>query len=253
MKVQFIIVGWYYEKFPEFIDQLIYLNRNFDRINIFWSCHKEPPNRIKDNFNYKLFPNIGLEDGAYQQAIDYLNLSDDTILFLMHDDMAIKSFQFIEVCIDLLNKYKVIGNGLNYCDYINLDDEIKGYEGKKYIDFVKEDCKILFKNHNSKELIKTIRLSFLCLTRKTLRELYGFEVIWDAGEPTLNDKNEYVHNGNKPYGGIGNLQQLLFSYKINKVFGSDSITYLSDKYQDSKYLFECNRGKDIKIKGTWEE
>ena len=121
MKVQFIIVGWYYEKFPEFIDQLIYLNRNFDRINIFWSCHKEPPNRIKDNFNYKLFPNIGLEDGAYQQAIDYLNLSDDTILFLMHDDMAIKSFQFIEVCIDLLNKYKVIGNGLNYCDYINLD------------------------------------------------------------------------------------------------------------------------------------
>ena len=23
--------------------------------------------------------------------------------------------------------------------------------------------------------------------------------------------------------------------------------------QDSKYLFECNRGKDIKIKGTWEE
>ena len=64
MKIQFIIVGWHFEAFPEFIDGLLELqNTNSEFINIFWSCHKEPSQRIKDNFQYKVFPNLGLEDG----------------------------------------------------------------------------------------------------------------------------------------------------------------------------------------------
>ena len=84
MKIQFIVVGWHYDAIQELIDELIELQQtNSELMNIFWSCHKEPSQRIKDNFKYKVFPNLGLEDGAYQQALDYLDLADDTILFLM--------------------------------------------------------------------------------------------------------------------------------------------------------------------------
>ena len=116
MKIQFIIVGWHFEAFPEFIDGLLELqNTNSEFINIFWSCHKEPSQRIKDNFQYKVFPNLGLEDGAYQQALDYLNLDDDTILFLMHDDIIVKDWNFINICINALQTgMAFVGNGMNY-------------------------------------------------------------------------------------------------------------------------------------------
>ena len=114
MKIQFIIVGWHFENFPELIDQLIEINQN-DEVNVFWSCHNAPPNKIKNNFDYKLFPNLGLEDGAYQQALDYLDIKDDTILFLMHDDLVVKDWSFIKLCLKGLNDgAKIIGNGINY-------------------------------------------------------------------------------------------------------------------------------------------
>ena len=42
MKLQFIIVGWHFDNFPELIDQLIELDKENDIIDIFWTCHKEP-------------------------------------------------------------------------------------------------------------------------------------------------------------------------------------------------------------------
>ena len=32
-------------------------------------------------------------------------------------------------------------------------------------------------------------------------------------------------------------------YKINKVLGAESITYLSNRYLDSDYIYEMGRGK----------
>jgi hypothetical protein len=240
MKIQFIVVGWWYEKYQEFIDQLIDLNKH-EQIDVFWSCHKEPPATVKNNFNYKTFPNIGLEDGAYHQALEYLNLSDDTICFFTHDDIIVKDWEFINECIKKLNQgYKVIGNGQNYPMNFNPYGEVNGYN-KKHVDFVKEECKYLF---NTTENVKTIRLSFMCTLVKTIKELKGFEVIWEVGEPVLNEKQQYTIN-DTPYSGIGNLQQALFSYKIHKIFGPNAITYLSNNYQDSNFLFECVRGKSI--------
>lgn len=225
MKIQFIIVGWHFDAYPEFIDQLIELNEN-GIIDIFWSCHKEPSDKVKENFDYKIFPNLGLEDGAYQQALDYLNISDDTVLFLMHDDLVVKDWSFINICLDTLNKgYKVIGNGVNYP--LQLDpNEIK--RGKKYIDFVKDECKYIF---NTSLYCYTIRESFMCIKRGDLKEIGDFEVIWE--DPSA--------KGEGP-GGIGNTQQSLLGYKLTKIFGKEKITYLSNTYQDSKYLFECARG-----------
>ena len=91
MKVQFIIVGWHYHQ-TEFYEGLKELNDNNENINVFWSCHKEPTKFIKNNFEYKLFPNVGEEFIAYQQAVEYLNLEDDTVCFFIHDDVIIKKF-----------------------------------------------------------------------------------------------------------------------------------------------------------------
>ena len=226
MKIQFIIVGWHFDAYPEFIDHLIEINEN-GIVNIFWSCHKEPSNKVKENFDYKVFPNLGLEDGAYQQALDHLDIPDDTILFLMHDDLVIKDWEFINVCLEGLNNgYKIIGNGVNYPLLLD-PNEIKR-EDQKYIDFVKDECKHLF---DAPLHCLTVRESFMCIKRGDLREIGDFEVIWE--DPSV--------KGEGP-GGIGNTQQSLLGYKLTKVLGKNKITYLSDTYQDSKYLFECARG-----------
>ena len=43
---------------------------------------------------------------------------------------------------------------------------------------------------------------------------------------------------------FGNLFANICVYKINRIFGKDSITWLSDKYRDSKYIYELERGID---------
>ena len=80
-KIQFIVVGWHYNQL-ELIEGLKELNDSNNDINVFWSCHKEPTEYVKNNFDYKLFPNLGEEFIAFQQAIEYLNIDDDTICFL---------------------------------------------------------------------------------------------------------------------------------------------------------------------------
>lgn len=231
MKIQFIIVGWHFEVFPEFIDGLIELqNNNSEHIDIFWSCHKEPSQRIKDHFQYKVFPNLGLEDGAYQQALDYLELNDDTILFLMHDDIIVKDWSFINICLSWLNQgVTFIGNGMNYPAIFDPEEVVRG---KKAIEWVKDDAKHLF---NSKDNVLTIRESFMCTLKKNFNMIFDFEVIWEEPIPDAEGK---VH-----IGGIGNLQQTMLGYKICKVFGTNGIKYLSNTYQDSDYLYECARGK----------
>ena len=142
MKIQFIIVGWHYS-YEDLIDGLIDLKNNNDIIDVFWSCHKDPTDIIKKNFNWKLFENLGLEDGAYQQALDYLKLDDDVILFLMHDDLVIKDWNFIHICINTLSNTdcKILGNCTNYpCVF----DPQEVFDGKKAIDYVKDEYKYLF-------------------------------------------------------------------------------------------------------------
>ena len=76
-KVLFIVVGWYYNQ-KDWNDGLYDLKESHDDVEVFWVCHKEPPQHIKDRFNWKLFPN-GEEFVAYEQAIEYLDISDETI------------------------------------------------------------------------------------------------------------------------------------------------------------------------------
>ena len=56
MKIQFIVCGWWYDEFDgkkgvtDFIEELNYLKNENDHIDVFYSCHKEPPKIVKDNF-----------------------------------------------------------------------------------------------------------------------------------------------------------------------------------------------------------
>ena len=92
MKIQFIICGWHMNR-KSLIDGLYELQKqNKDTVGVFWSCHREPTDEIKQKFNHKLFFNGGEEYGAYQQGVEHLNLDDDTICFFLHDDLVLKSF-----------------------------------------------------------------------------------------------------------------------------------------------------------------
>tara|TARA_R100000315_G_scaffold59360_1_gene35096 strand:- start:646 stop:1368 length:723 start_codon:yes stop_codon:yes gene_type:complete len=240
MKIRFIISGWHYNRIDEFYDGLLQLEKDNDFIKVFWACHAEPTEYVKSNFDYKYFPKIGLSDTKYQQALDYLGVEDDEIVFFMHDDIVIKNWEFIGKSIEFLNQgYKVVGNGLNYPDPFNPFVEpidkwkhIKNYKipnwmkNKKYIDFVKEENKHIFDNQ---QVSSTVKLAFMCMKRGDLRKVGDFE-------PTY----EYV---DKPIGPAGNITQSLLGYKLTKIFGTDKFAYLSNDYSDSDYIYECLRGK----------
>jgi len=229
--IQFIIVGWHFESYPEFIKQLIQIQeQNTESVKVFWSCHREPPSIVKDNFDYKVFPNLGLEDGAYQQALDYLQIEDDTVLFLMHDDIVVKDWSFINVCLERLeNGIAFIGNGVNYPEYTT---PTKIYDEKYFPKTVLEVCRPETQHFFEKEgLAYTLRESFICTVRKYLRDIYDFEVVWETPAD------------NMPIGPMGNMQQTMLGWKITQHYGLQRISYLSSTYMDSEYLYECERGQ----------
>tara|TARA_B100001094_G_scaffold256799_1_gene256127 strand:- start:8572 stop:9345 length:774 start_codon:yes stop_codon:yes gene_type:complete len=249
MKIQFIVVGWHYNQ-TEFYETLQELEKNNDSIDVFWSCHKEPNKFVKDNFKYKVFDNVGEEFIAYQQAIDYLELDDETICFFMHDDIIMKNWDFINECITRLNNgYKFIGNCLNYPlpeynPYEVLPDGItEEFDNKMIRDYAKDSTKHLFDTTLSPVLV--VRGSFMCTIYKYLKEVDGFEPRKEAWiGPKWNDEHQtYCYRNSKGLGKFGNLFLFMFSYKINRHFGRNSISYLSNRYLDSDYMYEMGRGE----------
>ena len=59
MKIQFIVCGWWYDEWDgkknqtEFIDALYELKEENENLDVMWTCHKKPPQIIKDKFDYK--------------------------------------------------------------------------------------------------------------------------------------------------------------------------------------------------------
>ena len=243
MKIQFIISGWYYDQ-DSLINGLIKLNKEHEIIDIFYSCHREPPQIIKDNFKWKLFPNLGLPEGAYSQATDYLEIEDDTVCFWMHDDLIIKDWNFINECIYRLNHgFKVIGNCSNYPNLYNpneirKDGPISEMDNKPLRDYVKEENRHLFDEEVN---VKYIRSSFQCFLFKTLKEVGGWETT--MYEPLINEEGNPHFRKEKGIGGLGNLGLVMMSYKFQKIFGTQGMIYLSNSYLDSPWIYECARGK----------
>jgi hypothetical protein len=96
--------------------------------------------------------------------------------------------------------------------------------------------------------ILKVRPSFISMMSADVTAMGGFEPRIEAYVPPLTVKDEWNpdgqphYRGTKGLGSFGNLFPALTCYKMNVVFGSDKITYLSNSYVDSKYLYECQRG-----------
>ena len=82
-----------------------------------------------------------------------------------------------------------------------------------------------------------------------LKKIGGFEPRKEAyvspivGKDEWSDTGEPHYRGRKGLSPFGNVFPGLVMYKINKVLGAESITYLSNSYLDSDYIYEMGRGK----------
>ena len=185
-KIKIIVCGWWYDKFDhrekltEFIEGLIFLNNSNDDIDVFWACHKEPINLVKDNFDWKLYENVGLEWGAYNKAFNELKFNDNDYVFCIQDDMVIKDWGFIEACISHLSddNIKIIGNGFNYAYNMNPKEEARlSYWLKtkdRWIDYVRPENQHMF---DSNIQCLSIRGSFLATRWKHIKLINGFEYV----------------------------------------------------------------------------
>ena len=250
MKIQFIVVGWHFHQM-DYYEELKQLNELNDNVDVFWTCHKEPIDYIKENFEYKVFPNLGEEFVAYQQAVEYLDLADDTVCFFIHDDLVIKDWRFIQACIQKLEQgYKFLGNCLNYplnsLDPTEVYSEVEirpEFDNLTMQDYAQDSTRELFDRKLAPVVV--IRGSFICCKYRDLKALYGFEPRKEAwvGPEWSDEYQTYCYRGAKGLGKFGNMFMFMFSYKINRVFGPQSISYLSNRYLDSDYIYEMGRGE----------
>ena len=252
--VRFIICGWHMnqESVLKGFNEL--QKQNPDEVHVFWSCHKEPIDFIKENFDYKVFPNGGEEYGAYEQAINYLDIDDEDICFFMHDDLVIKDFSFIKIIIHMINKegFKICGNGANYLvqGYNHnkvIDVGIKEeFDGMRAVDYVKEENKHIF--DKPIEQLISVRPSFLAMKYKTVKEIGGFEPRYDAyvaADLVNEETGEYGYRGGKGLSSWGNEFPNLNNYKYNRLFDYNQIGFLSTKYLHSFWIHECARGNVV--------
>ena len=93
-------------------------------------------------------------------------------------------------------------------------------------------------------VIKKVRGSFMAMKMKDVREIGEFDPPLEmmVGPKTREDGTTYFE-GDQGRGGYGNMLMELFSYKLCKIFGHEKIKYLSNRYLDSDYMYECGRGK----------
>ena len=246
-KIQIIICGWWFDEFDNqknqttFIESLKWINDSNDNINIFWACHKDPIKLVKDNFEWELYENVGLEWGAYDKAFNTLNLEDDTFVFCIQDDMLIKDWGFINVCVDYLkdDKIKIIGNGFNYPYNMNPNEEARlSYwlkTNNRWVDYVKPENQHMF---DISVNCLSIRGSFLVTRYKHIKSINGFEYV-----------NKPLEEGIKEDGTkfllidpFGNTSLYLNAYKFSKYFGKEGFKWLSNTYRKSKWMVECGRG-----------
>ena len=208
---------------------------------MYWACHKDPIDLVKNNFEWKLYENVGLEWGVYNKAFNDLSLNDNDYVFCIQDDMVILDWGFIEVCqMHLANdKIKIIGNGFNYPYEMHPDQEARlSYWLKtndRWVDYVRPENQHMFDQPVN---CLSIRGSFLATRYKHIKLINGFEYVDKPLEyGKKDDGTEFLLID--PF---GNTSLYLNAYKFTKYFGPESFKWLSNTYRKSKWMTECGRG-----------
>lgn len=234
-KIQFIILGWHYQPFSyqQGLKKIMEMNEN---VSVYFVCKKEPTDFVKDNFDYGIYDNVGLEWKGYTDGFFDLDLEDETICFFTHDDIEVIDWNFINIVSNALdNGYNLIGNGTNPAYELDPDSIITPNNieepfpyGSKY---TWKEVAINKEYFTDIGFCKNLRASFMSMKAKTFRNMKGLEWIKD------------------PYDGkSGNLEWAniccnLNGYKWTKLYGEKTIGYLSDTYGISDYIRELERGK----------
>ncbi len=110
-------------------------------------------------------------------------------------------------------------------------------------DYAQDETRHLFDRRLTPVIV--IRGSFICCRYRDLKAIGAFEPRKEAwvGPEWSDEFQTYCYRGAKGLGKFGNMFMFMFSYKINRVFGPQVISYLSNRYLDSDYIYEMGRGE----------
>ena len=246
MKKQVIVCGWYFDEFDnkdnqtDYIEGLIELNKR-DDVDVFYACHKDPPEIVESNFRYERYDNIGLEWGAYDKAWHTLKdeLEPNTHLLFIQDDIVVNDWSFVDVVSAALSQgAAVVGNGPAYPWEFDPNEEARlSYWLKTndtWVDYVKPENKNMY---DRQQVTFGVRGSFVSLKWHDMERINGFDYINKPLQTGIKNGKEFLLID--PF---GNTSMYLNGYKFGRVLGNENIKYLGDHYRKSRWMIECGRG-----------
>jgi hypothetical protein len=215
-RVCFCVTGWHFH-------ENVYTGLvSIPDTTLFVISHKQPqevPTFVKDLVlpsHLLFYPNRGYDWGCYQQFIESQKWLDFDVVVFLHDDLIIKSLEFLPLVIDKLAKGKVVGNGRNGTKTNWPQTHIFSY------------AHAIWKPPSWDFTHETVRGSFFAIRSQSLQKIGSFEVLWD-------------HHG--WFGvGAGNWSLRATCGKMQHVLGADAFQFLTDDYLVSPYIEELERG-----------
>jgi len=218
-KLAFCVTGWHYSH-PEIYQKLSLI----EEATLFVVSHKAMkciPKWLYDYVepeNVLVKPNLGYDWGCYQQFLDLGKWQDFDYVFFMHDDLAIKDIEFVQVCLELLRKYAVVGNGR-----VALPTKWPTEAPQSY-------AHACWKPPSQNFEHDVVRGSFFATTRRSLESIGNLEVFWDPLGLTV---------------GFGNWSLRATCAKWQFAIGKpDCFGFLSESYCESPWISELYRGGD---------
>jgi hypothetical protein len=218
------VVGWHYAT-----DVLARLARQPD-LDVFVLSHRPihaVPRYVFDSVPIErvlVRPNVGYDWGAYQQFLEVGTYARYSVVFLMHDDVAIHDDGWMQASIELLERgHQVVGNARN-------GSETRWPNNTPWC-YAPSDWKPPSRAYRH----ETVRGSFIATTSATLARAQRFEVFWD-----------WLHLTE----GFGNWSMRATCGKLQWLFGERCFGFLSESYRTSAYMTEMERGGVARAIGT---
>jgi hypothetical protein len=225
MRIKIVIAGYYYGR--EFYSKISDINKAYEEVNVTIISHKvasEIPQEIMaliefQGFELRIENNEGWDWGAFCQFARTLDTrsSDFEYVLFMHDDTLIKDISFVDKLTCLASDgYVAVGNSKPRRTVDNYD--------KKYAN---EYVELLSKGFEPVKNFPVFRGSFVFLTRKLVLGVLAHYEYKKLGP---------IENANISLRQVASLLGL-------KTDDCHLYHYLGEKYLDSDFIAEFERGK----------
>jgi len=207
----FCIAGWHY-------DESVYSACCESGFDLFVISHRIPEPFTQSIPADHIFqePNLGYDWGCYQQFIAHGLWKSYDVIFFMHDDLFIRSLDFIPHSLELIQSgAQVVGNGLNSPQVAWPRTHLQCYAHSGWL-----PPSTAFEH-------QTVRGSFFAITAQALEKIGHFEIFWDP-------KRVYIR--------FGNHSLIATCGRLSALFGEGCFAFLSSEYRNSPYIQEEERG-----------